>query len=1020
MKKVLSLVLALVMVLGSFSFVAAADFSDVNGTNNGEAITRLSQLNLLKGYPDGTFKPENQITRAEFATVMVRAKGLEAVAETTKGLPTGFNDVAGFHWASGYVGTASKAGIVNGIGNGLFAPEAPVKYEDAITMVVRALGYEASAQTKGGYPYGYLIVASELDLLDGARGTQGLPANRGFVAQITDNALEVPMMVQVGFGSDAKWVVSGSKEHGDNAQERYLLDEMGFDSIKGRVVNYNDSRKTITIDGDDKGTYDVAKGFDFYEVEGVLIKAWVDGDEVIVHKLEEEVLFDAVKYVSKDKEIELITADESYEVANKATFTIDGDKVNADKFEADYAKVVLNEDNEIVWAEGFTFDGFIVVEDVKKEVITSFNDDELDVEDFLIVKEGKTIEAEDLEKQDIVFYNEGEEFAVVYNNSEVGEIERVYTDSFRFEGETYNNKTEYADALYLDEDDMDVLTSDILDGMMDEKEEVEVFFDFAGEAVLVVGDSGVAKTNDAYAVLTKAPVKYDGRRGQMLALDVLNAAGEKMSYDLEEEFFTDGDFLINGVAVTTRDAVFAGLNAKDLLEITTDEDGDVTQIALLATIALTKEFEIDDTYAKAGSDYRLQSSTVVFYDLNDSGEYKEVVTLGEAKDKFSEVEKGFIYTSKGRVEVVLATATDADTDDTDYTGLVTKVRTLRDGKAEFTIKVAGKEFRYVTEEKANVDAKKFEDKIVTLTVGDTSGEIKKDGYQTVPGKEVTIDKINATDKTINDEYELTSNAVIYDKDFDEIKIRDLAKDDVVTVYTDGNSNRFVNYVLVGAKAPKAGDTEGQITYINKTSEPYSFAVDGKTPYFVNAKTILTDKDGVVKAMGAKEVVEYAGLVDAQVEVTFSGDVMTVKILKTKAELDAAAAQDAVTKAEGTKLQADVDAAQTLVTALPAGAVKTALQGRLTVVQQAIVDAVAAGITAPTAATDGSTAAGTVVLPTVPAGYTIVVKTTDDVTFYDLDGKIVADGTANVVFTVTHTASTLKADTAAIAIVVDVQ
>jgi hypothetical protein len=155
MKKSLALVLALVMVLSSFSFVSAApDFADVKGTIYEEAVTRLEMLEVLKGYPDGTFKPEGSITRAEFAAVAVRVKGLAAVAEAAKGLPSGFSDVPAGHWAAGYVGVAGSTGIVNGIGGGLFAPNAPVKYEEAVTMLVRALGYEQDAQTKGGYPYG--------------------------------------------------------------------------------------------------------------------------------------------------------------------------------------------------------------------------------------------------------------------------------------------------------------------------------------------------------------------------------------------------------------------------------------------------------------------------------------------------------------------------------------------------------------------------------------------------------------------------------------------------------------------------------------------------------------------------------------------------------------------------------------------------------------------------------------------------------------------------------------------------
>lgn len=81
-----------------------------------------------------------------------------------------------------------------------------------------------------------------------------------------------------------------------------------------------------------------------------------------------------------------------------------------------------------------------------------------------------------------------------------------------------------------------------------------------------------------------------------------------------------------------------------------------------------------------------------------------------------------------------------------------------------------------------------------------------------------------------------------------------------------------------------------------------------------------------------------------------------------------------------------------------------------------VKAVADGITtfAPAAA-----AAGTVSMPTVPAGYTIAVKTSSDETTYDTDGKLVADGTSNVVWTVTQTASGKTADTISVAVTVNV-
>jgi hypothetical protein len=84
--------------------------------------------------------------------------------------------------------------------------------------------------------------------------------------------------------------------------------------------------------------------------------------------------------------------------------------------------------------------------------------------------------------------------------------------------------------------------------------------------------------------------------------------------------------------------------------------------------------------------------------------------------------------------------------------------------------------------------------------------------------------------------------------------------------------------------------------------------------------------------------------------------------------------------------------------------------------QTDVNTAAAGITSFTPA---SAAAGTAELPVVPTGYTVAVKTTDTPAVYDTDGKIQSSGTANVVYTVTNTASGKTADTVSIPVTVTV-
>ncbi|MDY0234983.1 MAG: S-layer homology domain-containing protein [Gudongella sp.] len=195
-KKILSLFLTLIMVLGSFSTVFAAPY-DVVGTTFEDAVVRLQGLEVLIGYPDGSFKPSNNITRAEYSAVVARIKGLEQAASSSMG-STIFGDVPANFWASGYINESVQAGLIKGMGiyNGIntFGPQLNITYEQAVTLVVRALGYEAEAEANGGYPMGHLMIAAREGLLQDVNGTLGTLATRGLVAQLTYNALNIPLM----------------------------------------------------------------------------------------------------------------------------------------------------------------------------------------------------------------------------------------------------------------------------------------------------------------------------------------------------------------------------------------------------------------------------------------------------------------------------------------------------------------------------------------------------------------------------------------------------------------------------------------------------------------------------------------------------------------------------------------------------------------------------------------------------------------------------------------------------------
>lgn len=201
---------------------------DISGTKYEEAAEILGALGIMVGDAEsGLFRPDDNILRSEMAKVAVYSAGLEDVA-VGMNHPTRFPDVASDHWANGAINVAEQQGMVIGDDVGTFRPDDNVSFQEAVTIMVRALGYEPQADTKGGYPTGYMVVASSIQLLKGINVAANTPAKRGDIAQLVFNALTVNMMEQVGFGSDVSFEVGTKTLLYDR-----LNVEKGYGQIKG-------------------------------------------------------------------------------------------------------------------------------------------------------------------------------------------------------------------------------------------------------------------------------------------------------------------------------------------------------------------------------------------------------------------------------------------------------------------------------------------------------------------------------------------------------------------------------------------------------------------------------------------------------------------------------------------------------------------------------------------------------------------------------------------------------------------
>ncbi len=134
-----------VMIAGEAEAVPSgqvpAALKDITGHWAMDSINQLVALGAISGYPDGTFKPDNSITRAEFAAVLVKAfklenKGGGVFADTTA------------HWAKDYIAAAAANGVVNGYDSGTFGPDDLITREQMAVMIVKA----AKLPAAGGEP----------------------------------------------------------------------------------------------------------------------------------------------------------------------------------------------------------------------------------------------------------------------------------------------------------------------------------------------------------------------------------------------------------------------------------------------------------------------------------------------------------------------------------------------------------------------------------------------------------------------------------------------------------------------------------------------------------------------------------------------------------------------------------------------------------------------------------------------------------------------------------------------------
>lgn len=264
-------------MLSGTTFAFAAP-KDVLGTEFEEAVTSMAALGIIDGFPDGTYRANESVTRAQMSKILMIAMGYKEIAEN---LQSRFMDVQG-HWAESYISLADDLGIIKGYPDGTFKPDNKVSFNEAVTMSMRALGY-VDEGFKGSWPTNYLLKAYDIELLDGVNIDAGY-ADRGNIAKLVFNSL---YKEYVEYDNNGSFIVNSA---GDKLIQR-LVDTEEI------LLEYDD------VFGEDK--LDTIVDLDDYVFQKVLVYKNKNDQIIYVEKSLSNVLMGRINSTSTDSNVEI-------------------------------------------------------------------------------------------------------------------------------------------------------------------------------------------------------------------------------------------------------------------------------------------------------------------------------------------------------------------------------------------------------------------------------------------------------------------------------------------------------------------------------------------------------------------------------------------------------------------------------------------------------------------------------------------------------------------------------------------
>jgi len=824
MKKVLSLVLVIAMVLSSMSFAFAGTFEDVTGDYE-DAINTLVALGIVTGYEDGTFRPEKVVTRAEMAKLMVVTLGY---GDLISGSKSNFVDTQG-HWADAYIALAAGKGIVLGDGNGNFRPDATVTYNEVLTMLVRGLGYtDTCNELKGmSWPTNFKVKAAELGITeDVVMSSTG--ADRGGVAQAIYNALE-ETLVTVNSDGDVVLTTTQTTDNDGDVVVKYTkllsriakletvtIDENSLDEdakdYLGNLVDLEpymfQSVDVYTIDGDvvyvdDINSVVVEGTITDLLVDGTSIDDLVDKDptqaEITAILTATDVEITVVIEDANEKEHEFVVEDDVESFYNGAVDSIAIENFDDYLYYGDTAaaKVVAVIDDEYTGSKadnGKADDGEevanFVIEKATEAVLVDkeyvegkskiygevgtialpTDDGDLDVDNITVT--GEVSSLEEIAVGDVVVaYKDIDQTKVelvVVRNS----VEGLVTSTNTSGSNVYVEETKYV---------VSDIVNAIVEGNAQAGDEGTFYLDDAGKIFAI--DTEGEDLTDYAVVVDKADGTVNERYVNNYSVDedaelkLLTADGDTVTYPILADFDgktlddvatldEDSDLLDDALTVQT-------LAVGDLIRYSVDEDGNIDAVELIGDVTADAgtydeaDRELLDTDDIA--DVTTEDSLVFYFDNNGTAsdltdDSYDVVSLSSVENGTATV---VYYTSGSDKDKIAVIYTDsaASTNDGVY-GVIKSVSYVlnadKDKVKQVTAFIDGEEVVFLTED-ADVTAKREVTTAQAIKFDfNTSDEIEDTDVVIADGTNITPIVVTSIDSTyVNGTARIATDCVVY-------------------------------------------------------------------------------------------------------------------------------------------------------------------------------------------------------------------------------------------------------------------